>query len=511
MAENDQPKRRSCGTMQVHERMMRTVPGYMDARAASENHAWRAALTPLMGRTGCTKIPVVVHVVHKTQAQNVSDAQIQSQIDVLTADFRKMNGDVGTVPAPFAPLVEDARLEFELATTDPDGKPSNGITRTKTNKDSFDSDDSVKSSASGGADAWPSDRYLNIWVCQLSGGLLGYAQFPGGPAATDGVVILHSAFGTAGTAAAPFNLGRTTTHEVGHWLNLRHIWGDDGTGCFGSDFVADTPNHAGPNYGTPTFPSVTCGNAPHGDMFMNYMDYVDDAAMVMFSAGQVTRMQATLDGLRSSIGVQIPCAKQPPKDPPKELPKDPPKDFPKDPPKDFPKDPPKDFPKDPPKDFPKDPPKDFPKDPPKDFPKDPPKDFPKDPPKDFPKDPPKDFPKDPPKDFPKDPPKDFPKDFPGDPPKGPFDPPGPFPGGPVGQPGPGGVPFVLATPAGAGYGGQIQARQQMAALAAAYLRLMGHYQQLHARGMLDAQGMAAWQEIAAAYQQLLASGGAGWA
>ena len=172
-----------------------------------------------------------------------------------------MNGDIGTVPTPFAPLADDARLEFELATTDPDGNPTNGITRTKTNKDSFDSDDFVKSSAGGGADPWPSDRYLNIWVCPRSGGLLGYAQFPGGPAATDGVVILHSAFGTTGTATAPFNLGRTTTHEVGHWLNLRHIWGDVGTGCFGSDFVADTPNQAGPNYGTPSFPRVTCGSA----------------------------------------------------------------------------------------------------------------------------------------------------------------------------------------------------------------------------------------------------------
>ena len=144
-------------------------------------------------------------------------------------------------------------------------------------------------------------------MCQLGGGLLGYAQFPGGPAATDGVVILHSGFGTSGTAAAPFNLGRTATHEIGHWLNLRHIWGDDGTGCSGSDFVADTPNQGGPNYGTPTFPKVSCGNAPNGDMFMNYMDYVDDAAMVMFTAGQVTRMQASLDGLRSSIGTTIPC------------------------------------------------------------------------------------------------------------------------------------------------------------------------------------------------------------
>jgi hypothetical protein len=142
-----------------------------------------------------------------------------------------------------------------------------------------------------------------MWVCQLSSNLLGYAQFPGGPAQTDGVVILHSAFGTTGTAAAPFDRGRTATHEIGHWLNLFHIWGDDGTGCNGTDEVDDTPNQADENTGCPGFPSPSCANDPNGDMFMNYMDYTDDACMFMFTAGQVTRMQAALDGPRSSIGV----------------------------------------------------------------------------------------------------------------------------------------------------------------------------------------------------------------
>jgi hypothetical protein len=339
--EQTPPARRNCGTMQVHERLLRSVPGYREARDASENQALRASVFPLAGRTGCTKIPVVVHVVHKTAAQNISDAQIKSQIDVLTADFRKKNVDIGSVPAPFAPLAADARVEFELAKTDPSGRATNGITRTSTSVNAFSDDDAVKSAASGGADAWPSDKYLNIWVCQLGGGLLGYAQFPGGPAATDGVVILHSAFGTTGTAAAPFDLGRTTTHEVGHWLNLRHIWGDDGTGCSGSDFVADTPNAGGPNFGTPTFPHVSCSNGPNGDMFMNYMDYVDDAAMTMFSAGQVTRMQAALDGIRSSIGTATPCGgKSLPKEVAKELPKDLPKEVPREIVMEAPKDPP---------------------------------------------------------------------------------------------------------------------------------------------------------------------------
>jgi len=209
------------------------------------------------------------------------------------------------VPAPFKTLAADARIEFKLATTDAAGNPTNGITRTQTANASFTDDDGIKSAASGGVDPWPADRYLNIWTAPRltspQGDLLGYAQFPGGSAATDGVVILHSAFGTGGTAAAPFDLGRTATHEVGHWLNLRHIWGDDGNGCNGSDFVDDTPNQAGPNFNKPAFPHASCNNGPDGDMFMNYMDYVDDEAMFLFTAQQVVRMRAALDAARPGL------------------------------------------------------------------------------------------------------------------------------------------------------------------------------------------------------------------
>ena len=303
MAESHTQRTRTCGTMAVHERLLRTASGYMAARAASETRAWQSAnrMAPT-ARTGVTVIPVVVHVVYKTNAQNISDAQIQSQIAILNQDYRKTNADVSSTPAAFQPLCGDARVEFELAKTDANGNPTSGVTRTQTTANSFVDDDKVKSSTTGGADAWPADKYLNLWVCELGANLLGYAQFPGGPPTTDGVVILHSAFGNTGTAAAPFDLGRTATHEIGHWLNLRHIWGDDGTGCSGDDFVADTPNAAGSNTGKPGFPHVTCNNGPNGDLFMNYMDYVDDAAMFMFTNGQVARMQACLDGDRSLIG-----------------------------------------------------------------------------------------------------------------------------------------------------------------------------------------------------------------
>lgn len=161
----------------------------------------------------------------------------------------------------------------------------------------------MKFSETGGADTWDTRRYLNMWVCGLGGGLLGYAQFPGGPAATDGVVINTTAFGRQGTAEPPFDLGRTCVHEIGHYLNLAHIWGETRwPTCSDSDYVTDTPNQYGPNGGKPEFPSVSCGNEPHGDLFVNFMDYVDDDTMVMFTKGQVARMHAALETERSQLG-----------------------------------------------------------------------------------------------------------------------------------------------------------------------------------------------------------------
>jgi hypothetical protein len=239
-------------------------------------------------------------VVHTKPQENLDKTQVQSQITALNADFRAKNPDVAQVPDAWKGLVADSRIRFKLATTDPDGAKTDGIVRVQTDRTSFGPGDDVKKAGTGGSTAWPTDAYLNIWVCTLGGGLLGYAQFPGGPKATDGVVVLNTAFGTEGTATAPFDKGRTLTHEVGHWLNLRHIWGDT-LDCSGGDRVADTPNCEGPNYGKPTYPVVSCSNGPNGDMFMNYMDYVDDAAMFMFTAGQVARMNACLAGPRKSF------------------------------------------------------------------------------------------------------------------------------------------------------------------------------------------------------------------
>ena len=288
--------------MQVHARLSEEVASYRRNQIRNEEFTARALQTgraqAVMRRV--VKIPTVVHVVYKRNADNISKQQIKSQITVLNRDFRAKNQDKSKVPAPWKGLVGDSKIEFQLAKRDPAGKATDGITRTKTNVTAFGSDDSVKKASKGGVAAWPTDRYLNIWVCRLAGNLLGYAQFPGGPKSTDGVVILSTAFGNTGTAKAPFNLGRTATHEVGHWLNLRHIWGDE-DGCSGSDKCSDTPNAAGPNTGKPSFPHITCNNGPNGDMFCNYMDYVYDAAMFMFTDGQVGRMNAALAGPRSGV------------------------------------------------------------------------------------------------------------------------------------------------------------------------------------------------------------------
>ena len=288
-----QPKltRRACGAMAAHMALLERYPGFRTRQQRLEGeNARRRALGILPAELKLAKIKVVVHVVYKDTSQNISDAQINSQIKVLNLDFRAKNSDKKKTPAVWSGLVADSQVEYTLYK----------VTRTQTTRSSFGTDDGVKRASSGGVPPLNPSRYLNMWVCPLGGGLLGYAQFPGGPKSTDGVVINYLAFGTVGTAQAPFNKGRTATHEIGHYLNLRHIWGDT-EDCTGSDLVADTPNCAGPNYQKPTFPKVSCSNGPNGDMFMNYMDYVDDAAMFMFTPQQVSRMRTTLDGPRGGL------------------------------------------------------------------------------------------------------------------------------------------------------------------------------------------------------------------
>ena len=282
---------RSCGAMAAHMMLLERFPSFRVSQMRLEDATTRRRDARVdIKKLKLVTIKTIVHVVYKTNEQNISQQQIKSQFTAMNKDFRATNPDKNQTPAAWQGLVTDSRMQFKLVK----------VTRTKTNKDGFSFDDGVKKAATGGIAPINPNTHLNIWVCALTGGLLGYAQFPGGPTATDGVVINYRAFGTSGTAQAPFDKGRTATHEIGHYMNLRHIWADT-PDCSGSDMVADTPNAAGPNFGLPAFPHVTCNNGPNGDMFVNYMDYTDDAGMFMFTSQQVLRMRTALDAERSSL------------------------------------------------------------------------------------------------------------------------------------------------------------------------------------------------------------------
>lgn len=307
---------RSCGSVQNYFRQVDFYPNLRRNQAVLEGMTLASARSGSGVRRALpAEIPVVVHILYRTEADNLSDEQVATQIAVLNEDYAAANEDLKNVPPVFTDRVGNPGLRFALATVDPTGAATTGITRRKITTAAFGVDDRMKAESTGGTDPWDATRYLNIWVCRLSGGVLGYAQFPGGPPETDGVVILTSAFGRGGTAAAPFDLGRTTTHEVGHYLNLSHIWGEARVPtCTDTDSVDDTPNQWGPNFGKPRFPSASCENVPDGDLFMNYMDYVDDDTMVMFTDGQVARMHAALEFARPDLGrpADVPDASSPP-------------------------------------------------------------------------------------------------------------------------------------------------------------------------------------------------------
>ena len=299
-----QKAQRDCGAMEYLDLQFAQDPKRQHKLEAVEKHYEKVISSSYTKAvTGVITIPVVVHVVYNNSTENISDAQILSQIQVLNDDFRRTNSDADGTWSQAA----DSEIEFCLASVDPNGNPTNGITRTATSTTAFGTNDNMKFNSTGGKDAWPADQYLNMWVCDISGGILGYAQFPGGSASTDGVVMDYQYFGTIGTATSPFDLGRTATHEVGHWLNLRHIWGDGG--CSVDDFVSDTPLSDGPNYGCATG-HVSCSST---DMVQNYMDYSDDACMNLYTQGQKTRMRALFEpgGFRESLLTSSACGAPP--------------------------------------------------------------------------------------------------------------------------------------------------------------------------------------------------------
>jgi hypothetical protein len=281
---------RGCASQEVLAAQMKADPSLALRMNKIEAFTEKAMLT---GRlvNGKVEIPVVVNVLYRTAAENISLAQIQSQIDVLNEDFNALNSDFSSVPTLFSGVKANVGITFVLQ----------NVVRKSTRTTSFSTNNAMKTASKGIAPTTPT-TVLNMWSCNMGGGILGYAQFPGGASSTDGVVIDNNAFGTTGTATAPFNLGRTATHEVGHWMNLRHIWGD---ATCGSDLVSDTPTHNTANYGIPAYPHYsTCTGTPV-EMTMNYMDYTDDAGMYMFSNGQKSRMAALFvsGGARASFGI----------------------------------------------------------------------------------------------------------------------------------------------------------------------------------------------------------------
>lgn len=303
---------RNCGTMEAYSNALQMNPEFASNRESIEGQIRHWIATQSNSSRSVITIPVVVHVIYNTSEQNISDAQVQSQIDVLNEDYARLNADASQTPSMFNNIVANCEIQFCLAKTDPLNQATSGITRTQTAASSFSIGSSMKYATTGGVNAWPSGKYLNIWVCNMANQVIGFATLPGTTtAAEDGVVIMYKHFGRTGNVLAPYHKGRTATHEVGHWLNLLHIWGDDDGGsnnCLGSDQVDDTPNQAGFYFGCPSSPSISCSNT--GDMFMNYMDYTDDACMNAFSVGQKNRMLATLNSFRYSIQSSLAC--QPP-------------------------------------------------------------------------------------------------------------------------------------------------------------------------------------------------------
>lgn len=283
-SEFEVPAQRQCASLEVLNAQLVADPSLKSKMDAIENQTARfmsegGAAAFRINANGKIEIPVVVNVIYRTASENISQAQIQSQIDVLNEDFNATNSDVSQTPSIFSGLVADVDVQFVLET----------VNRKQSSKKRWGTNDAMKKTSQGGINPTNPAQNLNIWVVNNMGGVLGYAQFPGGSPSTDGVVIAHNYFGRTGVVSAPFNLGRTATHEVGHWLNLRHIWGD---ATCGSDLVSDTPTHNTANYGCPASGhKSTCSGTPV-EMTMNYMDYTDDACMYMFSKGQKDRALA---------------------------------------------------------------------------------------------------------------------------------------------------------------------------------------------------------------------------
>jgi PKD repeat protein len=278
----------------THEKMMELKaqdPDFDNKRIAEEQKLqnWISKnYQQFAAKKAILTIPVVVQIFGTTPNNAVTDNRVYEQLDVLNKDFRRLNSDTNKTPGAFKSVSADCEIEFCLATKDPQGNTTTGIVR------------KTGSNSPTNGDLWTPSQYLNILVYSIGGGTLGFTYLPS-QAPNNGVHIGYQYFGKTG-ASAPYNLGRTATHEVGHWFNLEHIWGDDNGACTGSDQVSDTPNQANSTGGCPSFPKTdNCSPNSPGIMFMNYMDYSNDNCMNMFTAGQKARMIAAINTYRPGL------------------------------------------------------------------------------------------------------------------------------------------------------------------------------------------------------------------
>ena len=275
---------KGCRTYEVLQEQLKADPSLQKRMNEIESFTDKFVHDPAAYRLlpdGTLELPVVVNLLYNKPEENISDRQINSQIDVLNEDFSATNKDLFSTSTYNSVKSGNTKIKFVLEK----------VVRKYTTITAFYTDNAMKNSRRGGIDATSPETTLNIWVCNMGGGILGYAQFPGGNKATDGVVITTLAFGRGNNydLYEDYDKGRTATHEVGHYFNLSHIWGD--RKC-GDDHVDDTPLHPTYNFGCPA-PNKISSCDGSIEMTMNYMDYTDDACMYMFTKGQALRMQAT--------------------------------------------------------------------------------------------------------------------------------------------------------------------------------------------------------------------------
>ncbi|MEP7324135.1 MAG: zinc-dependent metalloprotease [Saprospiraceae bacterium] len=260
-----------------------------------------------------TVLTVVIHVVWNKAGENIPDQQVLAQIDRLNEDFNDPDIDKMNVPKEFRPFIANPQIRFCLASKDPSGKSHSGITRTQTNielvgsKRDATNKNVIHYTGKGGEDAWDPSKYINIWVGKLDN-IFGRSTIGGNVpvVAEDGIVIDPDYFNSD---LKTNKFGRTLVHEMGHYLGLLHIWGLSIGDCTEDDGLADTPPQEGPYYDCPKYPQMSCNAS---NMFMNYMDFVDDICMHFFTKDQVKVMSNTLLASRQSLaGGMSACSKQP--------------------------------------------------------------------------------------------------------------------------------------------------------------------------------------------------------